>query len=171
VHFRCKWTPPWSFPRRALRRDVLSHANPTSPPSSSSTPASSSPTPASSSVAVVHLRPKVSTLSRSSRRFLSVLPFNLQFCGRSHLIPFIFSFSVRSVRAEGPPSANHRPCRPWIGPPSCIPTAGEHHPGPPCFFSLRSAARSSLWSPKPPVIGTTWPGGSFVRPPLSRERR
>jgi hypothetical protein len=47
----------------------------------------SSATPASSSVAVVHLWPKVSTESLSSHRFLSVLPFNLQFCGRSHLIP------------------------------------------------------------------------------------
>jgi hypothetical protein len=39
MHFRCKQTPPWSFPRRALRRDRVSHANPTSTPSSSPTPA------------------------------------------------------------------------------------------------------------------------------------
>jgi hypothetical protein len=48
----------------------------------------SSATPASSSVAIVHLWPKVSPPSRLSRRFLSVLPFNLQFRGCSHLIPF-----------------------------------------------------------------------------------
>jgi hypothetical protein len=42
----------------------------------------SSPTPASSSVAIVHLWPKVSTPSRSSRHFLSVLLFNLQYRGR-----------------------------------------------------------------------------------------
>jgi hypothetical protein len=76
----------------------------------------SSATPASSSVAVIHLWPKVSTLSRSSRRILSVLPFNLQFCGRSHLIPFAFSFSACTVRAEG-----RRP-----PPPPLIPAASAH---------------------------------------------
>jgi hypothetical protein len=60
----------------------------------------SSATPLSSSVVVVHLWLKVSTLSRSSRRFLFVLPFNLQFRGRSHLIPFAFSFSACTVQAE-----------------------------------------------------------------------
>jgi hypothetical protein len=95
VHFRCKWTPPWTFPRRALRRDVLSHANPTSPPSSS-------PTLASSSVAVVHLWPKVSTPSRSSRRFLSVLLFSCTFRGRFHLIPFTLPFSVYTVSSRSP---------------------------------------------------------------------
>jgi hypothetical protein len=47
----------------------------------------SSATPASSFVTVVHLWPKVSTPSRSSRQFLSVLPFNLQFRGHPRLIP------------------------------------------------------------------------------------
>jgi hypothetical protein len=37
MHFRCKTTPPWSFPRRALCRDRVSHANLTSTPSSSPT--------------------------------------------------------------------------------------------------------------------------------------
>jgi hypothetical protein len=59
----------------------------------------SSATPASSSVTVVHLWPKVSTPSRSSRRFLSIFPFNLQFCGRSHLIPLPSLFSTYFVRA------------------------------------------------------------------------
>jgi hypothetical protein len=67
---------------------VLNHANPTSPLSSSPTPTSSSPTPASSSVAIVHPWPKVSTPSRSSRRFLSVLSFNIQFRCHPHRIPF-----------------------------------------------------------------------------------
>jgi hypothetical protein len=112
------------FPRRALRRDVLSHADPTSPPSSSPTPASSSPTLAISSVAVVHLWPKVSTPSRSSRRFFSGLPFNLQFRGRSHLIPFAFSLSACTIRITGrrpPPPAGIRP-PPWSPPPVSTPT-------------------------------------------------
>jgi hypothetical protein len=70
----------------------------------------SSATPASSSVAVVHLWPKVSTPSRSSRRFLSVLPFNLQFRSRSHLIPFVFSFSACTVGA-GLHADRRRPLR------------------------------------------------------------
>jgi hypothetical protein len=128
VHFRCKWTPPWSFPRRALRRDVLSQANPTSPPSSSLTPASSSPTPASSSVAVIHLWPKVSTPSRSSRRFLSVLPFPCTFGCHPHQIPISLplyvrrdhdrlSFSSRSSPVCGPrrlPVLCCRPVRPLL---------------------------------------------------------
>jgi hypothetical protein len=85
-HFRCKGTPPWSFHRRALRRDGRSRESDVDSvifPNSGD-----SATPASSSVAVVHLWPKVSTPSRSSRRFLSVLPFNLQFRGHPHRIPF-----------------------------------------------------------------------------------
>jgi hypothetical protein len=73
---------------------VLSHANPTSPPSSSPTSASSSPTPASSSVTVVHLWPKVTTPSRSSRRFLSILPFPCTFGGRPHRISISFPLRV-----------------------------------------------------------------------------
>jgi hypothetical protein len=77
----------------------------------------SSATPASSSVAVVHLWPNVSTPSRSSRRFLSVFPFNLQFRGRSHLIPFAFSFSACTVRV-----ASRRPLPPvYIRPPPSSP--------------------------------------------------
>jgi hypothetical protein len=45
VHFKCKRTPPWSFPCRALCRDGVGHVNPTSTSSSSPT-LSSSPTPA-----------------------------------------------------------------------------------------------------------------------------
>jgi hypothetical protein len=72
--------------------------------------ASSSLTPASSSVVVVHLWPKASTPLRSSCRFLSILPFSLQFRGRSNLIPFAFSFSTCncSSRPVQPPPANSR---------------------------------------------------------------
>jgi hypothetical protein len=109
VHFRCKWTPPWSFSRRALHRDVLGHANPTSPPSSSPTPASSFPTPARSYVAVVHLWPKVSTSSRSSRRFLSVLPFLCTFGCHPHRIPISLPLSVRRKPSRPLPELHHRP--------------------------------------------------------------
>jgi hypothetical protein len=95
MQFRCKRTPPWGSPRRALHRDGVGHTNPTSTPSASPTPASSSPTPASSSVAVVHLWPKVSTPSRSSRRFLSVLPFPCMFGCHPHQIPISLPLSVR----------------------------------------------------------------------------
>jgi hypothetical protein len=44
----------------------------------------SSPTPASPSLAIIPPWPKVSTPSRSSRHFLSVLPFYLQFRGHPH---------------------------------------------------------------------------------------
>jgi hypothetical protein len=70
----------------------------------------SSPTPASSSVAVVHLWPKVSTPSCSSRRFLSVLPFPCTFRGRFHLIPFALPFSVYTVSSRS--SLLHRSCSP-----------------------------------------------------------
>jgi hypothetical protein len=66
----------------------------------------SSPTPASPAHAVVHLWPKVSTPSHLSRRFLSILPFNLQFRGRSHLIHFDFSYYFEPK----PLAADHRPC-------------------------------------------------------------
>jgi hypothetical protein len=139
VHFRCMWTPTWSFPCRDLRHDVLSHANPTSPPSSSPSRASSSPTPASSSIVVVHLWPKVSTPSRSCRRFLSVLPFNLQFHGCSHLIPFAFFLCL--YRWSRPPWPNRRA---GLFPPSpSSSTAGEPTTAVPSSFSLRSVPQSS----------------------------
>jgi hypothetical protein len=101
VHFQCMWTPPWSFPRRALCRDGVLHANPTSPPSSSPSPASSSPTPASSSVAVVRLWPKVSTPSRSSHRFLSVLLFPCTFgVVPTESLPFFLSLSLFCVYSQ-----------------------------------------------------------------------
>jgi hypothetical protein len=95
-------------------------------------------TPASFSVAVVHLWPKVSTPSRSSRRFLSVLSFNLQFCGRSHLILFVFSLSACTVRIAGrrpPPPAGIR-SPPWSPPPVSTPTRS---PGP---LSVQSLGRT-----------------------------
>jgi hypothetical protein len=99
----------------------------------------SSPTPVSPSHAVVHLWPKVSTPSRSSRRFLSVLPFNLQFRGRSHLIPFDFSFSAYTVRAE---ACRRRPLS--LPPPaaSAHPNAGEHLYEIPFTSSLRFVPHS-----------------------------
>jgi hypothetical protein len=57
----------------------------------------SSATPASSSVAAVHLWPKVSTPSRSPRRFLSVLPFPWAFGDHSRLIPVFSFFPLCSV--------------------------------------------------------------------------
>jgi hypothetical protein len=110
----------------------------------------SSATPLSSSVAVVHLWPKVSTPSRSSRRFLPVLPFNLQFRGHSHLILFAFSFFSCTVRAEG-----RRPPPPVeIRPPPPVPTVGEHTSEIPSAFSFCSEPRPSPWPPPPPATGT-----------------
>jgi hypothetical protein len=91
----------------------------------------SSATPASSSVAVVHLWPKVSTPSRSSRRFLFVLPFNLQFRGRSHLILFALLFLCLYCLSRSLPSADHRRCRPWFRTPPPIPTPVSTSPLPP----------------------------------------
>jgi hypothetical protein len=92
--------------------------------------------------------------------FVSSISFRFAFqstvFGRSYLIRFVFSFSVCSVWAERPPSANHRPCRPWIRPPSCIPAAGEHFLGPPCFFlSVQQLGRAS-WAPNRRWL--EWPG-------------
>jgi hypothetical protein len=97
----------------------------------------SSATPVSSSVAIVHPWPKVSTPSRSSRRFLSVLPFNLQFRGRSHLIPFAFSFSACTIGA----GLNGRL------PPSPSEFSRSPSPPPPVRTSLRSP-RSPLSVPQ-----------------------
>jgi hypothetical protein len=139
VHFRCKWTPPWSFPRRALCRDVLSHANPMSPPSSSPTPASSSPSQASSSVAIVHPWPKVSTPSRSSRRFFSVFPFPCTFGGRPHRISISLPFSVLLCSLPS--------CRLRVRPSPPLPSAGEDLHEFPFIFSLSFAPRPSLGRP------------------------
>jgi hypothetical protein len=105
----------------------------------------SSATPESSSVVVVHLWPKVSTPSHSSRRFLSVLQFNLQFRGCSHLIPFAFSFSACTVRVEGRhvPAAVHATFDCGHPPPSA---AGEYLPAIPLFSSLRFVPQT----PRPP---------------------
>jgi hypothetical protein len=150
VHFRCKWTPPWSFPRQALHRDGVGHANPTSTLSSSPTPASSSPTPASSSIAVVHLWPKVSTPSRSSRRFLSVLLFNLQFRGHSHLILLAFSLCACTVRI----AVRLCHCRPWIRLLPLVSNAGEDLYKTPFTSFFRSLPRLNPRSPEPLVVWT-----------------
>jgi hypothetical protein len=56
----------------------------------------SSATLTSSSIVVVHLWPKLSTPSRSPRRFLSILSFPCAFGCHSHLIP-VFFFSLCPV--------------------------------------------------------------------------
>jgi hypothetical protein len=119
----------------------------------------SSATPASFSVAVVHLWPKVSTPSRSSRRFLSALPFNLQFRGRSHLILFAFSLSACTVRItchRPAPSAGIRP-PPWSPPPVSTPARSPRPPlsvqslGRPQMPGAPVPSRAPLFVPEPKV--------------------
>jgi hypothetical protein len=87
--------------------------------------------------------------------------------GRSYLIPFVFSFSVCSVRAEGPPSANHRPCRPGFGHlPGSLPPVSTS-PDLLVFFSPFSSSVEAL---EPQTTGD-WNGLArrFVRPSLSEK--
>jgi hypothetical protein len=79
MHFRCKWTPLWSFPRRALRRDGVGHANPTSTPSSSLTPVSFSPTPTTPLHSGELFRCHRSSLAEGEHTiaFVSSFPFRL----------------------------------------------------------------------------------------------
>jgi hypothetical protein len=109
----------------------------------------SSATPASSSVAVVHLWPKVSTPSRSSCRFLSILPFNLQFCGCSHLTPFALSFYACTVGA----GLHGRP------PPPPSEFSRSPSPPPPVSTSLRSLVLLSPFRNPPRFLATQSPSG------------
>jgi hypothetical protein len=116
-----------------------------------------SPTPASASVAIVDLWPKVSTPSRSSWCFLSVLPCNLQFCGRCHLIPFSLSFSLCTVRINL--HEHSAPC-----------TSGAERPNLPRVQSIAFCAshRSLLVAGRPEAPPQRWPPLPVVRPSSAR---
>jgi hypothetical protein len=134
----------------------------------------SSATPTSSSIVAVHLWPKLSTPSRSPRRFLSILSFPCAFGCHSHLIPVFFFPCVpfRSTSMRGSSRALCSPVRvahAWplkrapacqetephvatvvfpppteIRPPPPVPTASKHTCGIPSTSSFRSEPRPNL---------------------------